>query len=65
MRSDNLILCHTFKYFRNMFLEIYDFHSTHFPSAFGLAWTAILKKTKGFRLGFCQTILRRAKANDN
>ena len=41
-----MLLADVFENFRNMCLEIYKFDPAKFLSAPGLAWQAVLKKTK-------------------
>ena len=46
VKSDTLLLADVFENFRNMFLKIYELDPAKFLSAPGLAWQAVLKKTK-------------------
>ena len=46
VQSDTLLLADVFENFRNMCLEIYELDPAKFLSAPGLAWQALLKKTK-------------------
>ena len=46
VESDTLLLADVFDKFRNMCLEICDRDPSKFLSALGLAWQAVLKKTK-------------------
>ena len=46
VQSDTLLLNDVSENFRNMCLEIYEFHPAKFRSAAGRAWQAALKKTK-------------------
>ena len=45
-QSDSLLLADVFENFRNMCPEIYELDPAKFISAPGLAWQAVLKKTK-------------------
>ena len=45
-QSDAALLVDVFENFRNMCLEIYEIDSAYFLSAPGLAWQAVLKKSK-------------------
>ena len=44
--SNTLLLADVFENFRNMCLEIYELDPAQFLSAPGLAWQAVLKRTK-------------------
>ena len=46
VKSDTLLLADVFENFRNMSLKIYELDPAKFLSAPGLAWQAVLKKTK-------------------
>ena len=46
VKSDTLLLADAFEHFRNMCLEIYKLDPAKFFSVPGLAWEAVLKKTK-------------------
>ena len=46
VQSNTLLLVDVFKTFRNMCLKLYEFDPAYFLSAPGLAWQAVLKKTK-------------------
>ena len=46
VQSDTLLLADVFENFRNMCLKIYELDSAKFLSGPGLAWQAVLKRTK-------------------
>ena len=46
IQSDTLLLADIFENFQNMCLEIYELYHSKSLSAPGLAWQAVLKKTK-------------------
>ena len=46
VQSHTSLLANVFSNFRNMCLEIYQLDTVHFLTASGLAWQAVLKKTK-------------------
>ena len=46
VQSDTLLLADVFENFQNMCLEIYELDPARFFTAPGLAWKALLKKTK-------------------
>ena len=46
VQSDTLLLVDVFENFRNMCIDIYELDTAKCPSAPGLAWQAILKKTQ-------------------
>ena len=46
VQGDTVLLADVFRNFRNMCLEIYKLDPAKFLSAPGLAWQAVLKKTK-------------------
>ena len=46
IQTDTLLLADVFVNFQNMCLVIYAFDPAHFVSQPGLAWQAVLKKTK-------------------
>ena len=46
VQSDTLLLADIFGNFRNKYIEIYEFDSTHFLSAPGFAQQVCLKKTE-------------------
>ena len=47
VQSDTLLLAGVFEKFRNMCLKTYELDPACFLTAPGLAWQAVLKKTKG------------------
>ena len=77
-QSNTLLLPDVFENFQNIYLEIYELYIAYFPSAPGLAWPVVLKKTKGKldlltdidmllmleKGGICHSIYRYAKANN-
>ena len=80
VQSDTLLLANVFENFRNMCIKIHKLDFEKFLSAPGLAWYAVLKKTrvkldlltdilllmvgKGIRGGICHSIYQYAKANN-
>ena len=46
VQSDALLLADVIENFRKMCLDIYELNPARFPSAPGLAWQTVLKKTK-------------------